>query len=182
MQQIKTFFVSNGSQNRELDQCQQNHSLTKSPLTAAIPRLSSGLSTEVSAQATRPAPAKLVAFQWTKSGPPGAETIVSVPAWRRRNRRADTHAGLCLPPPQALNIPRPRSDHARGRKQQVPCGADLYARWWAGRRKLRMLRGLPRGAGDGLAAADIITPPLRNRRKPPARLAAVSGNRRSARC
>ena len=36
--------------------------------------------------------------------------------------------------------------------------------------------------GDGLAAADIITPPLRNRRKPPARLAAVSGNRRSARC
>src|SRR5262249_34966840 len=56
-----------------------------------------------------------------------------------------------------------------------------YARRWAGRRELCILRGRPRGAGDGLAAADIITPPLRNRRKPPARLAAVSGNRRSAR-
>jgi len=46
MQQIKTFFVSNGSQNRELDQCQQNHGLTNSPLAAAIPRIASSLSTE----------------------------------------------------------------------------------------------------------------------------------------
>jgi hypothetical protein len=81
MQRIK-LFLSNGSQNRELDQCQQNHGLTKSPLTAAIPRLSSGLATEVSSQVTSPAPVKLVALQWSRSSAPGTETIVScrVPA------------------------------------------------------------------------------------------------------
>ena len=41
----------------------------KSALCAAIPRIASGLSTEVSAQATRPAPVKLVAFPMDEERP-----------------------------------------------------------------------------------------------------------------
>src|SRR6516164_3639052 len=136
MQRIKTFLVSNGSQNRELDQCQQNHGLTKSPLTAAIPRLSSGLATEVAVRQPAPRPSNSSRSSGAGAAPQGQRRLCRAGCRlaRRHNRRADNHSHLGLPPPQARNIPRPRSDHARGRKHQVPCEAERYARRWAGRR------------------------------------------------